>query len=82
MEVKIFAVYDVKTATFGQPFFQQTSAAAQRSFISACRDKSSLLGQYPADFRLFHIGVYDDSTSFITSGKPELLMEGVNVDEA
>lgn len=78
MEVKVFSVYDVKTAAYGQPFFSPTRASAQRAFIGACSDRSTMLGQHPQDFRLFELGTFDDQSGLLSSINPDFVMEGVS----
>lgn len=82
MIVKCFAVFDVKTGSYGMPFFSATRPSAQRSFIAACSDKNSMLGQHPEDFRLFDLGSFDDSTGIFLPMNPDFVMEGVNPNAA
>lgn len=59
---KAFSVYDVKSETYSPPFFEKTSGLALRSFTEAIKDPRSALSKYPADFTLFEIGHFDDSS--------------------
>lgn len=82
MIVKAFAVFDIKTAAFGQPFFSATRASAQRSFLGACQDKQTMLGTHPEDFQLFDLGGFDDQSGMLIPQNPEFIMSGVNTNAA
>lgn len=60
MIVQIFSIYDIKSKTFGQPFFSQTEGTARRSFQDLANDPQSQVNKYPDDFTLFLIGSFDD----------------------
>lgn len=71
-----FSVYDEKTQSYGLPFFMTTSAEAIRSFATVSNDKDSMIGCYPADFTLYHVGSFDPNTSEIISITPVYLARG------
>lgn len=62
MKCQIYAVYDSKTEIFSQPMFLLNEAVALRAWYQGARDKETQIGQSPADFTLFQIGVWDDAT--------------------
>lgn len=64
--LQIFSVYDSKAESFSQPFFCPNAAIAIRSFSEEVSNPQSQLSKYPADFTLFHIGSFNDSTSLLT----------------
>lgn len=61
--VKIFVVYDSKSESYGQPFFQQATGAAIRGFSDEANGKraESAIAAHPEDYTLFEIGSYDHS---------------------
>jgi len=76
MIVSIFAVYDSKGRTFGQPFFAISKEVALRSVRSTVQDAraDSLLSRYPEDFTLYALGTFNDDTAeFLTDPQPHNL---------
>lgn len=65
MILKVFAVHDSKVGAYLQPFFQRSKGEALRSWEGVCNDGQSAMSKFPADFTLFEIGEYDDSTGVI-----------------
>lgn len=82
MIVKAFAVYDDKASTFAQPFFCPTRGLALRSFEAAANDANSAVNKWPADFKLFEIGEYDDQEGELRACKPEFVCTGSDVVKA
>ncbi|WNK13303.1 MAG: nonstructural protein [Microvirus sp.] len=76
MQVEVFSIMDVKIGVFAQPFFSQTRASGMRAFFQACQDSSTMLGQYPHDFQLYHLGTFEDGDGIFTCNKPALLATG------
>lgn len=62
MKQQVFCVLDTKTQYFNLPFFQPTISSGQRLFHQLSSDKETLVGRYPADFNLIHVGEFDDET--------------------
>jgi len=62
---KIYSVYDSKTEAFMQPFFSLTRGQAIRSFTDAVADSNSMLALHPADFTLFELADWDETTGSI-----------------
>lgn len=74
MILKVFSVLDVKADAFLSPFFFSTTGQAVRAFKDLVNDHQSTLHRHPADYRLFHVGTFDDSNAFLTAlEKPEPL---------
>lgn len=72
MNLKIFAILDTKANIFNQPFFMRSTGEAVRAFADLTNDPQSMLFKHPDDFRLFHIGEYDQELAqFNTLPKPE-----------
>lgn len=67
MNMKVFAVRDLKSAAFMQPFFTQSVGTATRIFGDAVEDEKSIFHKHPEDFVLYELGEFDDQTGHITS---------------
>jgi hypothetical protein len=68
MKLKLFVVYDSKTESYGVPFFRDFTANALREWsevASSKSDKQNQIAKFPADFTLFEIGEYDQSTGTV-----------------
>ncbi|WNK14276.1 MAG: nonstructural protein [Microvirus sp.] len=78
MNVEIFAIMDIKVGAYMQPWFSATKASAIRSFENVCKDQSTTLGQYPADFQLFALGKFDDQTGLFETHTPLILCSGAS----
>lgn len=63
MKLKLFAVHDSKVNAYMNPFVARAAGEAMRSFENAVRDPNSQISQFPADFTLFEIGLYDEETA-------------------
>lgn len=71
----IFSIFDSKAAQYGRPFFTQNRASAQRSLQMELRqDPKSVLAQYPTDFSLYILGMFDDDTGLFTSHSPQFVI--------
>lgn len=60
MKTKLYSVEDVKSGRFNPPFASQTDVDACRAFQRNCENTETLWNKYPEDFRLVHIGFFDD----------------------
>ena len=67
MKTNIYAVYDDKVEAFLQPFFLSTHGAAIRGIMECLDDPQHNFHKHAADFTLFHIGTFDESTGQIKS---------------
>lgn len=63
MLLRQFTVYDEKAQAYMQPFFEKTLGSAIRAFTDACNNPQTSFFKHPADFTLFHLGDWDDSTA-------------------
>lgn len=79
MQLKIYTIYDSKAEFYSKPFYATARGAALRSFTDACNDKNIDFGRYPADYTLFEIGTWDDSTASIVMHKAPVSL-GVGVE--
>lgn len=69
MKLRVFAVLDNATATYGPPFYYLTVAEARRGFGIMANDKETKIGMTPHDFKLFHIGEFDQDTCKIDTSQ-------------
>lgn len=69
----VYSIYDVKAKVFNVPFFAQTDVLAERLLRGAASEKGSLLGRFPADFRCYRIGLFDDESGELTACSAELV---------
>ncbi|WNK13362.1 MAG: nonstructural protein [Microvirus sp.] len=67
---KVFAVYDLKTCAYLQPFFSGHTGGAMRAFGDAVADSSSPFAKHPGDYQLFEIGLWDDNVGELQGLNP------------
>lgn len=80
MTQKLYAVYDTKASYYMTPWPCRNIGIARREFASACLKRDSALGQFPADYVLYEIGVYNDNDATIESIiPPTRICDGVEV---
>ncbi|WNK14489.1 MAG: nonstructural protein [Microvirus sp.] len=65
MMIKYFAIYDEKAQLFGQLFPSHTMGSAQRSFQELINNPDTPQAKFPADFTLYSIFDFDDTTGQI-----------------
>ena len=70
MKLNIFSVYDDKAKCFFPPLFQAHIGQAIRMFCDTAQDSKTQINRHPEDFRLFHIGVFNDDDGSIESFSP------------
>lgn len=70
MLMLMFSVYDDKAAAFMQPFFERAEGAAVRAFQSACNDEKHNFFKASADYSLYIIGKFDDTTAVVEAVSP------------
>lgn len=60
MELKVFAVKDLKAETFNTPMFLRTKGEAIRGFADQVQNvKDSAISKFPEDFYLYELGSYN-----------------------
>lgn len=64
--LKMFTVFDSKAETYLRPFSMLSTGEAIRSFITTLNDPNTEFSLYPADFTLFEVGTFDETTCAIT----------------
>lgn len=74
MNLKAFSILDTKADTFNTPFFMKTTGEAVRAFADLVNDPQSMINRHPDDFRLFHVGDFDQELGrFVHLEKPQPL---------
>lgn len=63
---KIYTVFDSKAQAYLQPFYSPNDAVALRNFQTAATDENHHFNKHAADYTLFLIGEYDDTSASIT----------------
>lgn len=77
----IVSVRDLKVESYSRPFFVNHLGEATRSFqdeVVSGDAKTSMIAKHPADFQLWCLGIWDDSTGAFGSDEssPRLLAHG------
>lgn len=67
MILNVYSIYDSKIDAYITPFYCHSHAEACRVVSQSAADPKTKLHQYPADFTLFCIAKYDDSTGEFSS---------------
>lgn len=62
MQKSFFTVYDIKSLVFSSPFLAVNQECAVRSFANAANDFNSEINRNPADYILYEIATFDDTT--------------------
>lgn len=60
MDLKVLAVFDKKTATYGQPFTVRHVGEALRDWDHLRKDSETKFGKNPEDFDLFQTATYNE----------------------
>ena len=71
MKFQLFSVFDSMAENFNTPMFVAAKGIAIRAFDDQANNPESQINKHAADYTLFFIGEFDDSTGQITSVKPQ-----------
>ena len=74
MRKKLYSVKDSIADCFHMPFQASTDAEAFRMVRAVAMSPDSNLSQFPNDYSLYCVGVFDDCVGTISSNVPELLV--------
>lgn len=66
MNMRAYAIYDLKAKSYFMPFYMETEAQARRVFLTSCLDAGSALNKFPEDFALYELGIQDFETGKFT----------------
>jgi len=67
VKLQVFTVYDSKAEAYIQPWYSQTLGTAIRSFEQAVNNEEHDFFKFAADYTLFHLGDFDQSTAEFTA---------------
>jgi hypothetical protein len=81
MELKIYAIRDVRTEAFLKPMFLQNAAVLERALLDARNDENSTLSMHPQDYQVFKLGTYDDNSGEIWAEEPTFMFNVIEVKE-
>lgn len=77
MNKKIFAIKDVKSG-FGNLYIEQNELVALRNFSQVCTDPKTQIYEFPEDFSLYCLGVFDGETGEIIASEPVKVAEAIS----
>lgn len=78
--VQVCALFDRAANAFGQPMFVVHTNMAIRAFNEALNSPQSDVSKNTMDFKLMHVGEFDDQTGkFMIPPEPVLLIDGLDV---
>ena len=70
MRLFAFSVLDTKAEYFSSPFYTRTLGEALRGFSDEAQNPESQLSKHPHDFRLFHVGHFDQANGHFEAVAP------------
>lgn len=70
--MKIYSIYDRATEAYQAPFFQPTGPAAIRIVKGEANREGSMLNAAPADFELWELGDFNETTGEITAKRERI----------
>lgn len=71
---QIFTIHDITAELYTQPFFGINDQVAIRSCQNLVQHPGTAFFDNPEDFRLFHIGSFNDETLEIIQTGPRLIV--------
>lgn len=66
-EIGCYAILDLKSQTYNQPYFLSGDGVAMRQLHMIANDPESMVSKYPNDYRLFRVGTFNIKTGEIAS---------------
>lgn len=70
MKLLVFTVFDSAAVAYLQPFFARSEGEAIRMFSTAASSEDHQFARHAADYTLFKIGTFEDSTGQVESHPP------------
>lgn len=70
----IYCIRDIKASRYMNPFIELTDKEAIRCMQALERDSSTIVGKFPADFALYRIGMFDETTAEIILDDTKILL--------
>lgn len=78
-KIGVYAIFDKKANNFDLPFFMPNNAMAVRSFINACKEEKNNLHNFPEDFCLKKVALFNQETGEFEKTKQVTLIEASSV---
>ncbi len=79
MHLNMYSIFDKASALYSRPFFTQADGEAVRHFSDIACDAEHPVGMHPADYTLFRIGMFDDTTGTLTDETNSSLANGLEL---
>ena len=80
---RVYAVRDVAADVFLPPFTTRHRGEAIRAFRSMTSTAGTAIGDFPSDFALFELAVWDDQAGTFSQHSPvEFVTNGMNKEKA
>ncbi len=76
MKKKYYAIYDKVAKRYLNIFTDINNDTAARGFHNLEKDKSTMIGQNPEDYRLYKIAEWDETTGIFSENEPEKVCDG------
>lgn len=73
MKLLAASIYDIKSKSFGMPYFTPNNDTAARTFERLKQDEQSQQYHTPEDFILYSIGTFDTNTGELERQKLEII---------
>lgn len=75
MKLILVSVFDSKVGSYTNPQCMRSVGEAIRSFSDAVKSEGSVFSRHSADYVLYQVGTFDDSTSVLVH-EPKALITG------
>lgn len=72
--VYVYTIFDRKMKEFGPLNTAKNDGTVCRDVLAGLRNSESMLAQYPEDFDLFRVGMFDPATGEIARVPPQLVI--------
>lgn len=79
--LNVYAVWDVKSKLFSNPFFMTRDGQAIRAFSDLANNKETTVGRYPGDYELVYLGSWDENNGLFVNENQKPLGFGSDFKE-
>lgn len=73
MIVRLYSLYDKRTQLFSSPFAAVNDDTAVRMVYGLLNDRSTTVAQYPEDYDMWRLGMFDDASGLVSDRDTEKL---------
>lgn len=77
MKSSLYSVYDKKAEAFGRLFQLHNDSMAIRSFTSSIVSADGHMAEYPEDYSLYRVGVFNDETGTVEGSEALRIITGL-----